>query len=167
MVPDLATYAKAVGAGLPLSVLAGKRECMDLIASGQVVHAGTLNGNPLSLAAAKAALDILAANSGAIYSDLQRRGERLRSGLERMLRARGLTVVTNGEGAVFHISFQERKPRTYRDTLEANAALYSDFALALLDEGVFLLPDGRWYLSAAHTDDDIDMTLAAAERVLH
>lgn len=167
VVPDLATYAKAVGAGLPLSVLAGKRECMDLIASGQVVHAGTLNGNPLSLAAAKAALDILAANSGAIYSDLQRRGERLRSGLERMLRARGLTVVTNGEGAVFHISFQERKPRTYRDTLEANAALYSDFALALLDEGVFLLPDGRWYLSAAHTDDDIDMTLAAAERVLH
>jgi glutamate-1-semialdehyde 2,1-aminomutase len=164
--PDLATYAKAVGAGMPLSVLAGKREYMELIASGRVVHAGTLNGNPLSLAAAKAALDILAADSCAIYSAVGRRGERLRLGLEQMLRERGLAVVTNGEGAVFHVSFQERRPRTYRDTLEANGALCSDFALALLDEGVFLLPDGRWYLSATHTDEDIDMTLAAAARVL-
>jgi glutamate-1-semialdehyde 2,1-aminomutase len=151
---------------MPLSVLAGKREYMELIASGRVVHAGTLNGNPLSLAAAKAALDILAADSCAIYSAVGRRGERLRLGLEQMLRERGLAVVTNGEGAVFHVSFQERRPRTYRDTLEANGALCSDFALALLDEGVFLLPDGRWYLSATHTDEDIDMTLAAAARVL-
>ncbi len=166
VLPDLATYAKAVGAGTPLSVLAGQREFMDLIANGKVVHAGTLNGNPLALAAAKAALDELAADSGAIYAAMRRRGEKLRLGLERVLRSRGLPAVTNGEGAVFHISFNDRRPRTYRDTLEADDALYSDFALALLDEGILVLPDGRWYLSAAHSDEDIEATLAAARRVV-
>jgi glutamate-1-semialdehyde 2,1-aminomutase len=166
VIPDLATYAKAVGAGMPLSVLAGKRDYMDLIASGKVVHAGTLNGNPVALASAKAALDFLAADSGAVYAGMHRRGEKLRLGLERMLRSVGLPAVTNGEGAVFHISFQDRMPRTYRDTLAADTALYSDFALALLDEGVLVLPDGRWYLSAAHTEEDIDATLAAARRAV-
>lgn len=164
--PDLATYAKAIGAGTPLSVLAGKQEYMDLIASGKVVHAGTLNGNPLSLAAAKAALDYLGRDGGSIYADLHRRGERLRSRLEKILRAAGLPAVTNGEGPVFHIGFADRPARNYRDTLLANAAMYSDFALALLDEGVMVLPDGRWYLSTAHSDEDMDATLAAAERTL-
>jgi glutamate-1-semialdehyde 2,1-aminomutase len=60
-----------------------------------------------------------------------------------------------------------RQPaRTYRDTLTANAAQYSDFAMGMLDEGILLLPDGRWYVSIAHTDADIDFTLSAAERVL-
>ena len=165
--PDLATYAKAIGAGTPLSAsLAGKQEYMDLIASGKVVHAGTLNGNPLSLAAAKAALDYLGRDGGSIYADLHRRGERLRSRLEKILRAAGLPAVTNGEGPVFHIGFADRPARNYRDTLLANAAMYSDFALALLDKGVMVLPDGRWYLSTAHSDEDMDATLAAAERTL-
>jgi glutamate-1-semialdehyde 2,1-aminomutase len=164
--PDLGTYAKAVGAGMPLSVLAGKQEYMDLIAAGRVVHAGTLNGNPIALTAANVALDILSANSAAIYSTLHARGERLRLGMERLLGDHGLPVVTNGEGAVFHISFQSRRPVTYRDTMQANSALYSDFALALLDEGLFVLPDGRWYLSTAHTEEDIDMTLQAVGRAL-
>ncbi len=164
VVPDLATYAKAVGAGAPLSVLAGKGEYMELVSTGQVVHAGTLNGNPLSLAAAKAALEVLAANSGSIYFELRQRGEALRSGLERTLRAHGLPVVTNGEGPVFHVSFARQRPRTYRDTLGADTTLYSNFVLALLDEGVFTLPDGRWYLSTAHGHVDIEATLSAAER---
>jgi glutamate-1-semialdehyde 2,1-aminomutase len=164
--PDLATYAKAIGAGTPLSVLAGKREYMDLIASGGVVHAGTLNGNPLSLAAAKAALDYLSQDDGAVYRDMFRRGAYLRSEIEGALRSAGLPAVTNGEGPVFHISFAERPARNYRDTLSADAALYSDFALALLDEGVMLLPDGRWYLSTAHSDNDIDATVAAVRRTL-
>jgi glutamate-1-semialdehyde 2,1-aminomutase len=164
--PDLATYAKAVGAGTPLSVLAGKREYMDLIAAGKVVHAGTLNGNPLSLAAAKAALDFLSQDNGAIYMELHRRGERLLIELKRLLRAAGLFVASNGHGPVFHIAFTDRPARSYRDTLNVDNAAYSNFALALLDEGVMVLPDGRWYLSTAHTDDDIEATIAAARRVL-
>jgi glutamate-1-semialdehyde 2,1-aminomutase len=164
--PDLATKAKAIGAGTPLSVLAGKHEYTDLIASGQVVHAGTLNGNPLSLAAARAALDYLVQDHGAIYRNMFRRGEYLRREIETALRSAGFTAVTNGAGPVFHISFAERPPRNYRDTMSANAALYSDFALALLDEGVMVLPDGRWYLSAAHGDEDVDETLAAVRRAI-
>lgn len=166
VIPDLATYAKAIGAGTPLSVLAGKREYMNLIASGKVVHAGTLNGNPLSLAAARAALETLSANDGSVYKELKRLGEKLRFGLETILRSHGFPAVTNGEGPVFHISFADRPPRTYRDTLAANTKLYSDFSLALLDEGILVLPDGRWYLSTAHTDKDIEATLSAAERAV-
>jgi glutamate-1-semialdehyde 2,1-aminomutase len=164
--PDLATYAKAIGAGTALSALAGKAKYMDLIASGQVVHAGSLNGNPISLAAAQAALDILARDDGAVYAGLARRGERLSSGLEKLLRSRGYEVVTSGAGSVFQLSFMPRPARNYRDTLAADTARYSDFAIGMLDEGIVLLHDGRWYISTAHTDADVDFTLSAAERVL-
>jgi glutamate-1-semialdehyde 2,1-aminomutase len=139
---------------------------MDLIARGRVVHAGTLNGNALSLAAAKVALDVLSKDNGAVYALLRRRGKKLREGLESMLRSAGLPAVSNGEGPVFHISFSDHPARSYRETLRADTALYSDFGLALLDEGVLVLPDGRWYLSTAHSDDDIDRTLEAARRTL-
>jgi glutamate-1-semialdehyde 2,1-aminomutase len=164
--PDLATFAKAAGAGLPLSVLAGKREFMDRIATGQVVHAGTLNGNPISLAAAKAGIEELARDHGAAYQRIWSLGEQLRTGIEDVLRSAGHTIVTAGAGPVFHVSFMDRPARTYRETLLANNALYSDFALALLDEAVLVLPDGRWYVSAAHTQSDIRETLEAVRRAL-
>lgn len=161
--PDLATFAKAVGGGLPLSVLAGKAALMELIANGTVVHAGTLNGNPLALAAAKASLCALEA--GDCYRTMWSLGERLSAGLREILSGKGHTVITNGVGPVFQLSFQASVPRTYRETLPADGALYSDFALALLDEGVLALPDGRWYISTAHTAEDVDRTLAVVERL--
>lgn len=164
--PDLATYAKAIGGGAAVSALAGKAEFMKLIADGKVVHAGTLNGNPVALAAVKATLQTLSRKNGAIYGNLRRRGSRLRAGLEALLTGRGYAVVTSGEAPVFQLSFIKERPRNYRETLAADKQLYSDFALALLDEGILVLPDGRWYLSAAHTDDDIDATLAAVERAI-
>ena len=109
-------------------------------------------------------LDVLCRNEGAVYADLWRRGERLRKGLEGILRTHGFNIVTAGGGPVFQLSFMEKPARNYRETLAADKWLYSNFALALLDEGVLVLPDGRWYLSTAHNDEDIDTTLAAAER---
>jgi len=164
--PDLATYAKAIGGGLPLSVLAGKMPIMDLIAQGGVVHAGTLNGNPLVLAAAEATLGVLSRNGGEVYRDLERRGRRLRNGLEKLLREQGFPVVIAGEDAVFHVSFMDRRARCYRDLLRADNQRYGDFVLALLDEGVLALPDGRWYISVSHSDETIEATLAAVERAL-
>ncbi len=155
--PDLATFAKAVGAGTPLSVLAGRREFMDHIARGDVVHAGTLNGNPLALAAAQAALTEL--SRPGVYPTLHERGEHLRAGILACLQRQGLTACATGVGPVFQIHFFHREPSNYRDTLSHNRALYSDFLLALLDEGVIALPDGRWYLSTAHTATDLDETL--------
>jgi len=162
--PDLATYFKALGGGTVLSALAGRQEFMNWIVTGKVVHAGTLNGNPLSLAAANATLDVLAENGGAVFRSMERLGLRLKQGLRTILRNAGHTVVTQGHGAVFQLSFIDQPARNYRDTMRADKRLYSDFALALLDEGMLVLPDGRWYLSAAHIDADIDATLAAVER---
>jgi glutamate-1-semialdehyde 2,1-aminomutase len=160
--PDLATFAKAVGAGLPLSVLAGKLEYMQPIADGKVVHAGTLNGNPLALAACVAALRELSAPG--IYERLHRLGTRLRHGMEQTLRNKGIDVVTTGEGPCFQLHFQSAAPREYRDTLATDKALYASFLMALLDAGIYALPDGRWYISTAHTDDHIDRTLHAVSQ---
>ncbi len=162
--PDLATYAKAVGAGTPVSVLAGKWDYMKWIAEGTVTHAGTLNGNPLCLAAANTALEYLASDGGAVYDGLHCRGRRLRDGVHKILTAAGHDVTVTGEGPAFGVHFVSQPLRNYRDTLQINKAKYADFNLAMLDEGVLLLPDGRWYISTAHTDDDVDRTLAAVER---
>ena len=81
-----------------------------------------------------------------------------------VLRAAGHEVLTQGEPAVFQLAFRAAPARNYRDTWSTDARKYSDFALALLDEGVLVLPDGRWYVSAAHTAEDIERTLEAAER---
>lgn len=158
--PDLATFGKAVGGGAPLSVLAGRAEFMDWISDGRVVHAGTLNGNPLALAAAKATLAEL--SGPGVYESLWRRGERLRQGLAALLPG----AITNGGGPVFQLSFQDSAPRDYRETLAADTARYAAFAMALLDEGVLVLPDGRWYLSTAHSDSAIEATLVAAGRAV-
>jgi glutamate-1-semialdehyde 2,1-aminomutase len=162
--PDLATFAKAVGAGLPLSVLAGRREYMQLIASGEVVHAGSLNGNPIALAGAKAALETLRGGAGEIYPRMRSLGERLASGIVGTLQGAGVPAVSTGDGPVFTIHLQGKRPTTYRDTLASDSRTWSDFVLALLDEGVLILPDGRWYISAAHSEADIDQALRAVER---
>lgn len=163
--PDLATYGKAIGGGAPLSILAGRQQFMNLIADGKVVHAGTLNGNALALAAAKASLEALSANNGKVYSAIRRRGDLLRKGLEATLSSAGHQVITTGEAAAFQLSFMEKQPSNYRDTLGADRSLYGDLAISLLDEGVLVLPDGRWYLSTAHSDEDIETTLAAVQRI--
>jgi glutamate-1-semialdehyde 2,1-aminomutase len=162
--PDLATFAKALGGGLPVSALAGKAEHMEWIADGRVVHAGTLNGNPLSLAAASATLRTL--NTENVFAGLWRLGELLRAGIVSILREKGFTVESAGGGPVFQISFQKQPSREYRDILAADKAFYSDFGMALLDEGVLVLPDGRWYLSTAHSDADIAFTLDAVRRAV-
>jgi glutamate-1-semialdehyde 2,1-aminomutase len=164
--PDLATYAKAVGAGTPLSVLAGRQRYMELIERGEVVHAGTLNGNLIALSAARASLTYLMRNDGDIYKTLFSRGEKLRDGIASLLRKHGHAVCVAGEGPVFHFAFTAGQPQNYRDLLTADKQKYSDFVLALLDEGVLPLPDGRWYLSTSHTDADIEATLAAVERAI-
>jgi len=160
---DLAVFAKAVGAGAPLSVLAGPQRHMDHIANGTVVHAGTLNGNPLALAAAAAALDLLGAHQGDCYHWMRERTMRLRHGLEEILAHAGHPVVTTGEGPVFSLHFRGDTPQTYRDTLASDADKLARFLMGLLAEGIIALPDGRWYISAAHTEADIERTLAAAQ----
>jgi len=159
VIPDLATYAKAVGGGVPLSVLAGRSQFMQKIANGEVIHAGTLNGNPLALAAARATIGVLSADD--VYPSMRAKAARLRAGIEGAMKDAGIPIVTSGDGPVFQISFMSEPAGNYRDTLRARTDLYADFAMGLLDLGVLTLPDGRWYVSAVHTDEDIDRTLDA------
>jgi glutamate-1-semialdehyde 2,1-aminomutase len=166
VMPDLCVFAKAIGAGVAISVLAGSLEYMGRIGKGEVFHAGTLNGNPLALAACGACVGRLKRDADTIYPTLRARGTRLRGGLQQILQQAGLAVVTQGEGPVFQLAFMASPARNYRETLAADRPLYSDFALAMLDQGILALPDGRWYISAAHTDADIDATLEAARRVI-
>ncbi|MDX2150063.1 MAG: aspartate aminotransferase family protein [Bryobacteraceae bacterium] len=159
--PDLATFGKALGGGLPLSAIAGRAGIMELMIDGGVSFGGTFNGNPLSLAAAQATLDEICRHDAAALQHANRLGRSLMQGFEQL----GVTVT--GFGAAFSLHFPGvPEYRTYRDFLKDDKSRLHRFLRAMLDEGIYLLPDGRFYLSAAHTEADIARTLAAAARVL-
>jgi glutamate-1-semialdehyde 2,1-aminomutase len=150
-----------------LSVVAGKRRIMDLIPEKRVVHAGTFNGNPISLAAARATLTVLNARGGAALRSVRQMGERLIEGIRRLAAEAEIPFLINGVGSAFHLSFTGRaEMRDYRETLEADTQMRDVFLEAMLQEGVYLLPDGRWYVSAAHTATDVEFTLRAARKAL-
>jgi glutamate-1-semialdehyde 2,1-aminomutase len=164
--PDLATFGKAIAGGFSLSAVAGSREIMRLIEQHRVVHAGTFNGNPVSLAAAGEVLSRLESRSGLLIEQVKRTGEHLIAGIRSFSRERGIPILINGVGSVFHLSFTSReKMVSYRDTLDSDLPMRDKFIEAMLEAGIYLLPDGRWYLSAAHTEEDIEATLVELKRV--
>lgn len=166
VVPDLATFGKALAGGLPLSVVAGRADLMDLVGSG-VAFGGTFNGNPLSLAGARATLTELAVAGGAPLVRANRLGRKLMEGLRQAAAKHDLPVTVCGFGAACSLHFTHRRQLTeYRHTLDDNAGQLEGFLRGMLEEGVYLLPDGRLYVSTAHTDGDIARTLRAAERAL-
>jgi glutamate-1-semialdehyde 2,1-aminomutase len=163
--PDLTILGKALGAGFPISAVAGRKTIMELIPRKRVVHAGTFNGNPISLAAANAALGVLSAGQGRVLMQLHRRGERLKEGISRLAARAQIPCLLNGIGSVFHLSFTTRRSvRNYRETLDADTQMRDRFIQAMLESGVYLIPDCRWYPSAAHTPADVETALRAVER---
>jgi glutamate-1-semialdehyde 2,1-aminomutase len=164
--PDLATFGKAVAGGLPLSVVAGRREIMEQMFGGGVSFGGTFNGNPVSLAAADAALGELSRDGGALLAQANERGRTLMTGIEAGARRHGIQLTITGFGAAMSLHFTERTElRDYRDTLDDDRELLKLVLRRALEEGLHLVPDGRLYVSAAHTDEDIAETLEAFERV--
>lgn len=167
VVPDLATFGKAMGGGLPLSAIAGRAEIMDLLSQGEVAFGGTFNGNPLSLAAAHATLTELARGGGELLDEANRLGRLLMEGLEQAAAAAGVPMRVTGFGAAFSVHFTELDYLScYRDCLRDDAERLQRFLRGMLDEGIYLLPDGRFYVSAAHGEDEVEQTLQAAARVL-
>jgi len=163
VIPDLAVFGKAIAAGFPLSCVAGKRELMDLISRREVVHAGTFNGNPISLAAAHAALTELCRDEGLPLREISQRGARLRSGILQALRSAGHAAVAQGIGPAFSISLGVNDELTdYRDFLRCDQQSYAGFAESMLDRGVLCLSRGIWYVSTAHSEEEINLTIAAA-----
>jgi glutamate-1-semialdehyde 2,1-aminomutase len=164
--PDLATFGKAVAGGFALSVVAGIDKIMSLIERQLVVHAGTFNGNPISLAAANATLEIIGANGGRVLSDIDRRGVKLINGIRSLAASTAIPILVNGVGSAFHLAFTSRQEMlNYQDTLQASSAARDVFVQEMLKSGVYLLPDGRWYVSGAHSDEDVDFTLTKVAAV--
>lgn len=162
--PDLTTMAKALGGGFPAAAIGGRRDLMELVADGAVLHAGTYNANTVAVAAAKASLELLRAPG--TYEDLHRHGNRLMDGMRAIFERAGIPVTVQGVGPMFQLWFSETPITDYRDAAEhLNSPKYAALARALLERGVLVHPSNieLWFVSTVHSDTDIEETLQAFE----
>lgn len=168
--PDLTVLGKAVGGGIPFAALAGTRAAMAKIISGEVIHAGTLNGNPLCLAASKWCLDQILTLGPGHPAGIQKLGARLMAGLATLARQHDVPLHPQGPGLIFHTVLL--KPgaasglvRDYRDYVRRHdAPRWAHLRRCLLEEGVRAIERGLWSISLAHTEGDIDEALIRAGR---
>lgn len=165
VLPDLTTLGKVIGGGMPVGAFGGKREIMDYIAPvGPVYQAGTLSGNPVAMAAGLAALTQL--STPGLYERLYANVDRLLSGLQREADAAGIPLTTNRAGSMFGFFFTDAKQvTTYQQATECNMAQFKAFYHHMLKAGIYLAPSAfeAGFMSAAHSDADIDATIAAAK----
>jgi glutamate-1-semialdehyde 2,1-aminomutase len=167
--PDLTVLGKALGAGFPIAALAGRAELMGSIGGGPVMHSvmhgGTYNANAPAVAAAVAALEEMSGQQ--FYPRLETAGRRLADGLAEAARQAGGAMVVSSAGPVVNTTFSPPQPITdFRTYQASDLDRQRSFMAALEAEGVRLTSRGTWFVSSAHTDDDIDLTLAAAARAL-
>jgi glutamate-1-semialdehyde 2,1-aminomutase len=167
--PDLTTLGKVIGGGLPLAAYAGPRDLMRQIApAGPVYQAGTLSGNPLAVAAGKAALAELAQAENCSYESLERIGARLQSGLEEAARRRGIPLRVERQGSMLGIFFTAAPVRRIEDVHASDRPRFTRVFHRLLDAGVHLPPSAyeTLFLSTAHGEAEIDATVEAFDRSL-
>jgi glutamate-1-semialdehyde 2,1-aminomutase len=165
--PDLATFAKGIAAGFPVSAVTGKRDIMELAACNTVTYAGTYNSNPVVMAAANAATAYLEANREHLYQQLNAMGAKLSAGLKAMCEHKGVAVLVNAIGPVVQMSFTPLTAfHDYRDFMQRDQALGKKFTTALMLNGVRTTLRGTWYISTAHTEADIEESLDRAETAL-
>ena len=165
VVPDLATFGKAVGGGAPVSGIAGRREILMQMYEG-VAFGGSFNGNPVSLASSYATLTELSRDNGAVLRGALDLGGVLLAGIREIAARRGVPLLVSGFGTAMALHFTARSELyDYRDTFGDDSAKLQCFLYRALDEGLHIVPDGRLYVSAAHTRRDIDETLERLDRV--
>lgn len=165
--PDLATFGKAMAGGLQVAALAGRADVMRDISDGKVAHAGTFNSHPVAIAAALATMRLLDEQRDEIYGRLFRLGRRLMDELRTAAREAGAPLLVDGPGPVFQTYLTDQtEVRDYRDFAATDRAGMARLHQALLDRGVNIVPRGLWFVSAAHTEDDIDQTVAAVADAL-
>lgn len=168
--PDISTFGKALGAGLPVAALTGRREIMEALAWGGVLHYGTQNSSRAGLHAARVNLEMLAADGGRAFRHLWSIGEALAAGLRTVFEETGTHAIVQGVGPMLQIMFTDRPAiRDYREFCEhVDRAAYRRFALAMFPHGVYMSPSAALHsvASLAHTDDDVARTLNAARKVL-
>jgi glutamate-1-semialdehyde 2,1-aminomutase len=165
--PDLTTLGKIVGGGMPVGAFGGRRDIMEHIAPlGPVYQAGTLSGNPVAMAAGLATLEGLAAPG--FHAKLKASTDRLVNGIKDAARKAGVPLSTNHVCGMFGLFFtSDRQVTSYAEATACDVERFKRFFHGMLDEGVYLAPSAfeAGFISAAHTDADIDATVAAAARV--
>jgi glutamate-1-semialdehyde 2,1-aminomutase len=152
--PDLSVYAKAMANGFTMSAVGGKREIFDVLRDKRTIHAGTYNGNSINLAAALSTLNQL--SEPGIYQKMHQHGNAIRATIAEEGKIAGIKVITSGLGTVFSVHFGlEKQPENYEDTFNVDLDLQKEFRKYLLESAVQVLPDGRWYVSASHTENEL------------
>ena len=163
---DMTTLGKVLGGGFHIGVIGGRREIMEKISpSGPVYQAGTFNGSPVSMSAGLAVIDTLKKEK--VHEKVNRAGDSLRSRLSDMIADLGLDYSVSGISSMFKVFFGEM-PRNYQDALKCDTEKFNVFFRKMLSDGIFLPPSQYEtnFLSLAHSEDDIDMTVEAYQRNL-
>ena len=165
--PDLVTLGKIIGGGLPVGAYGGRRDLMQQVSPvGPVYQAGTLSGNPLAMAAGIATLDALAAPG--TYETLELRSRRLEEGLAQAAGEAGAAARVQRVGSMLTLFFAPGPVRNYADACRCDTAAFARFFHGMLGRGIFLPPSQfeAWFVSLAHSDDDIARTVDAAREAL-
>ena len=166
VIPDLTTLGKVMGGGLPVAAYAGRREHMQQVApAGPVYQAGTLSGNPLAMAAGLATLQALTPQ---VHAGIEARTQTLVAGIREIAARRGVPLAIDHRGSMWGLFFSETPPRSLADARSSDSALFSRFFHAALERGVYLAPSAfeAGFVSAAHGDREIGVTLAALDAAL-
>lgn len=161
--PDLSTFGKIIGGGMPVGAYGGRADLLNQIApAGPIYQAGTLSGNPVAMAAGLATLELIQAPG--FYDALERRTNQLCDGLEDAAREAGVAVTTNRSCAMFGLFFTDKKVETFADATACDVAAFRRFFHGMLTRGVYLAPSAyeAGFLSSAHGDIEIAHTLEAA-----
>lgn len=165
--PDLTTFGKIIGGGMPAAAFGGRADVMSSIApDGPVYQAGTLSGNPLAMAAGLTTLQKLSEPS--LYKNLGDHAKTLTSGLTAAASEHGVAMATDQLGGMFGFSFgSTRAPRNFAEVMACDTELFKRFFHAMLDKGIYLAPSAfeAGFLSTAHTEADLEQTIAGAREV--
>jgi glutamate-1-semialdehyde 2,1-aminomutase len=159
--PDLTVLGKALGAGMPISSVSGSRDLLDPIVAGVVSQRGTYNGHPLSVAAAVACLDYLTAYADSIYPHMEAQASAIAECVRDTAKRLGSNVTANLLGPCVQLFAGARAVPTLADLVAVDKERTLELTGALVARGVAALPRGMMYLSAAHTGDDLTVTLDA------
>jgi glutamate-1-semialdehyde 2,1-aminomutase len=165
--PDIITFGKVVGGGMPLAALGGRASVMDMLApTGPVYQAGTLSGNPLSVAAGIATLRLATPE---VYAKVDAAADRIATALDRALTDAGVTHVVPRAGSLFGVAFAAEAPRTYAQAQAQESFRYAPFFHSMREQGIALPPSvfEAWFLTAAHGEEElaaIEAALPAAAR---
>ncbi len=166
--PDLTTLGKIIGGGLPVAAYGGRAEIMNHIAPlGLVYQAGTLSGNPLAMRAGIEALKQL--EDPGFYDALNKKAERFVEKLQGAIREAGIAAQVNSRGSLATLFFSEAPVRNYADAKKSDTRRFAAFFRAMLQQGILLAPSQfeALFISAAHTEADLDVTLSAVSRWLY